>query len=64
MIQPRPQGLDAAVGATPKPMQPPQQPSVERVRYKLAALLQGQKRGDMPQALGWDDAKPVGKEAW
>ena len=33
-------------------------------RYTLAELLAGMKPGDLPTAPGWDDARPVGHEAW
>jgi hypothetical protein len=35
-----------------------------RVHYTLASLFVGMKPGDMPKALGWDDAQPLGKEVW
>ena len=35
-----------------------------RKRYALAELLKGMKPGDMPTAEGWDEAPPVGREAW
>jgi hypothetical protein len=35
-----------------------------RVHDTLASLLVGMKPGDMPNALGWDDAEPLGKEVW
>ncbi len=33
-------------------------------RYTLAELLAGMKPGDLPTTPGWDDALPVGHEAW
>lgn len=38
--------------------------SPRRKRYDLADLLKGMRPGDMPTAEGWDDAAPVGREAW
>lgn len=35
-----------------------------RPRYSLDELLAGMKPGDMPAAEGWEDAAPVGREAW
>jgi hypothetical protein len=53
------------VGQTSATMQPaqPTSPGVQ-VQYTLASLLVDMKLGDMPPAPGWDDAKPVGREAW
>jgi antitoxin ChpS len=38
--------------------------SPARPRYSLTDLLAGMKPGDMPTAPGWEDARPVGREAW
>lgn len=38
--------------------------SPTRPRYTLDELLAGMKPGDMPTAPGWEDARPVGREAW
>jgi hypothetical protein len=64
MTQPRPQELDTAVVTSPAFAHQRRQPNAKWVRYTLSALLEGLKPDDMPQALGWDEAKPAGKEAW
>jgi antitoxin ChpS len=35
-----------------------------RPRYTLAELLAGMKPGDMPSDRHWNEARPVGREAW
>jgi antitoxin component of MazEF toxin-antitoxin module len=38
--------------------------SPTRPRHTLEDLLAGMKPGDMPTDKGWDEAPPLGREAW